>query len=65
MIKTLLTASHKEPSRDSRETESYGPESERSTSTDAGELNSRTYTKDRMQIEAKPLTHARHLKRHN
>ena len=54
-----------------REIESYGPDREWSTSTNAGELNLRTYIRDRTdmrlgtRIEAKPLTHARHLKRHN
>ena len=56
-LKRQLTVTHKEASRDSRETESYGPEMEWSTSTDAGELNPRTYTRDGTDIRLGPRWH--------
>ena len=56
-LKRRLTATHKEPSRDSRETESYEPELEWSTSTNAGELNPRTYTRDGTDMRFGSLRH--------
>ena len=41
-----------------RETESYGPEMEWSTSTNAGELNPRTYTRDGTDMRFGPRRHA-------
>ena len=45
-VKTRLSATLKEPSKDEAERESYGPEREWTTSTNAGELNPRTYTRN-------------------
>ena len=53
-FKTRLTATLKESSRDEKETESYGPDREWSTSTNASELNQRTYTRDGIDIRLGP-----------
>ena len=52
-----LTAIHKESSRDEKETEPYGPDREWSTSTNAGELNPRTYTRDKTDMRFGPHHH--------
>ena len=40
-----------------RETESYGPDREWSTSTNVGELNPRTYTRDETDMRLGPPRH--------